>query len=607
MQAPKQDQNRSELTPMELGHATGQTQHYQQLLDRTKQSLILMVDDEPTISDITEIHLQSEGYEKFIAVNDSRHALEVLGQHPVDLLLLDLNMPHVSGFDILQAVRADNRYAMLPIIVMTSASDTETKIQALNLGATDFLAKPVDPAELQLRVRNCLAVKVYERQLIYFDSVTFLPNRKYFYKLVNQTLAEDSDTNCVLFTLAVDQLKRIQDSVGIELANDVLQQVATTLATAMEQNDCTEGTRWGPLAKSGPDEFSCLLIGDPEPSAIQYLAEQLKLSISQNYVVGDHEFFLSASVGVAFFPHHGGDGDKIIRAAGGACCEAKRAGGNVCRIYTERLGQLARRQLSLESSLRRALEKDEFYLMYQPKVDLKQERIVGAEALIRWRTSEGEVISPEHFIPLAEETGLIVPIGKWVLQTACAQLRSWQAHGLAKMNMSVNVAAAQFFDARFADSVLRAARENKTNLQQITLEMTEGTLIGEDSHLTETLNRLKSMGARIAIDDFGTGYSSLSYLKRFPLDELKIDRSFVRDLPSNEGDTAIVAAIIAMARSLDLIVVAEGVEDTEQLALLRSFGCDLCQGFYFSKPRLGDDFVNFAKRFNYRQRSRSLG
>lgn len=589
------------------GQDNVQVRHYQKLLERTKESLILMVDDEPTISDITEIHLQSEGYTKFLAVNDSRQAMATLAQHPVDLILLDLNMPNVDGFEILQAVRADARFSMLPIIVMTSASDAETKIKALNLGASDFLAKPVDPAELQLRVRNCLAVKVYERQLLYFDSVTFLPNRKYFHEQVNGLLDSHPDKSYVLFTLAIDQLKRIQESVGVELANGVLQQVARNLKGAMNVGQCPAGTQWGMLAKSGTDEFSCLLEGEPESNALQYIAEHLKFAISQNYLVGEHEFFLSASVGVAVFPHHGGNGDKIIRAAAGACGLAKKSGGNTCRIYTEHLGQLARRQLSLDSSLHRAVEKNEFYLMYQPKVDLHQNRITGAEALIRWRTAEGEIISPEHFIPIAEETGLIVPIGQWVMETACAQLRTWQTQGLAKIDMAINVAAAQFYDARFADNVLQASEAYKTDLRQITLEMTESTLVGEDTHLTETLKRLKAMGVKISIDDFGTGFSSLSYLKRFPLDELKIDRSFVSDLPSAEGDTAIVAAIIAMARSLNLKVVAEGVEDAKQLAVLRKFGCDLSQGYYFSKPRMGDDFVSFVKSFNYRQRSRQSG
>ena len=590
-----------------LGKTAGQANHYNELLERTKQSLILMVDDEPIISDITEAHLQCEGYTRFVAENDSRLALAALASQPVDLLLLDLNMPHINGFEILKAVREDPRYRSLPIIVMTSASDSDTKIRALNLGATDFLAKPVDPAELQLRVRNCLAVKVYERQLLYFDSITYLPNRKYFQERLSRLIIEQPNTEYTLFTLTVDQLKRIHEGVGVELANEVLRQVAQSLGGVVGQPDISTGADWVLLAKSGPDEFSCVLRGTAEVAILQMLATDLKQAVNHNYRIGSHEFYLSASVGVATYPNHAQNSEELIRAASGACAEAKQSGGNTCRLYTERLGQIARKQLSMDSSLRKALERNQFFLMYQPKIDLHSERVMGAEALIRWRTDDGDLISPEHFIPLAEETGLIVPIGQWVMETACAQLRAWEAQGLAKIKMAINVAAAQFFDTRFVHSLQNACDNAKIDPKLITVEMTEGTLVGEDAQLPETLAKIKAMGAQISIDDFGTGYSSLSYLKRFPLDELKIDRSFVKDLPGNQSDSAIVEAIISMARSLGLTVVAEGVEDEKQLELLRRYQCDKVQGYFFSKPRMGDEFVSFAKRFRYRQRSRQLG
>ncbi|BFM09530.1 putative bifunctional diguanylate cyclase/phosphodiesterase [Halioxenophilus aromaticivorans] len=589
------------------GNTAGQVEHYNELLERTKQSLILMVDDEPIISDITEAHLQCEGYSRFVAENDSRKALQVLSQHPVDLLLLDLNMPHVNGFEILEAVRENPRYRSLPIIVMTSAADSETKIRALNLGATDFLAKPVDPAELQLRVRNCLAAKVYERQLLYFDSVTYLPNRTYFHERLKQLLVEEPEEEFVLFTLSIDQLKRIQDGVGAEAANEVMRQLAQSLGGVVAQPDISTGAEWVLLAKSGGDEFSCVLRGTSDVGVLRMLANDIKLAVEQNCAVGSHEFYVSASVGVAVYPNHAQDSEELARAAAGASAEAKGEGGNTCRLYTERLGQIARRQLSMDSSLRRALDRHELFLMYQPKVDIARQRITGAEALIRWRTSDGELISPEHFIPLAEETGLIVPIGQWVVTTACFQLRAWEAQGMAKMNMAINVAAAQFFDSRFVDSLQFACNSAKVDPKQITVEMTEGTLVGEDAHLPDTLKRIKAMGAQISIDDFGTGYSSLSYLKRFPLDELKIDRSFIRDLANDESDSAIVQAIISMAHSLGLQVVAEGVEDAEQLKLLGDYGCRKIQGFYFSKPRMGDEFVSFAKRFNMTQGNRQMG
>jgi len=582
-----------------------QSQHYQDFLEGTKQSLIMMVDDEPIISDITEAHLRSEGYQSFLAVNDSRLALEVLAENRVDLLLLDLNMPHVNGFEILEAVRADARYRMLPVIVMTSAADPSTKIRALKQGATDFLAKPVDPAELFLRVRNCLVMKVYERQLLYFDSATYLPNRRYFTEESQRLLAEHKGSEYVLFTVVLDQLKRITEAMGADLANSVVQLVSKSLSSVVhkaESSASSYGARWIMLARIGPDEFACLLAGSIDRHQVQLLADQIKKSVGHNYLVGDHELYVSASVGVAVYPHHGADSDKLIRASAAACAQAKKEGGDTCRIYSEQYGRLAKQQLSLDIALRRALEKHEFYLVYQPKIDLRSERVTGAEALLRWRTADGEIISPDHFIPLAEETGLIVPIGQWVMETAFSQLRLWEAQGLKNLNMAINVAAAQFFDTRFIHNIERTAKATNTRLQNITLEMTEGTLIGEDGLLNENLQRLKAMGIRVSIDDFGTGYSSLSYLKRFPLDELKIDRSFVRDLPHSEGDLAIVGAVMAMARSLNFKVVAEGVEEYAQLQLLRSYGCDVTQGFFFSEPLLGNDFVAFIKAFNYRRR-----
>jgi EAL domain-containing protein (putative c-di-GMP-specific phosphodiesterase class I) len=311
-------------------------------------------------------------------------------------------------------------------------------------------------------------------------------------------------------------------------------------------------------------------------------------------ILGGNEVFIGASIGIALYPADTMDADSLLKFADSAMYHAKESGRNNFQFYSQDMTASVQARLRLETDLRRALDKRELFLHYQPQVDARSNRITGVEALLRWRDASGTLISPAQFIPLAEDTGLIVPIGQWVLETACAQLKRWHDAGHGEMIMSVNVASRQLRDPMFRDIVSQAIVASGIPAQSLELEITESVLLEHSNDTLRTLNELKRLGVSLAIDDFGTGYSSLSYLKRFPIDRLKIDQSFVRDLADDSNDLAIVRAIIALARAMRLAVIAEGVETAEQLELLRCEDCHQYQGYFFAHPMSADDV---AERF----------
>jgi EAL domain-containing protein (putative c-di-GMP-specific phosphodiesterase class I) len=307
-------------------------------------------------------------------------------------------------------------------------------------------------------------------------------------------------------------------------------------------------------------------------------------AMKQPFQVDGHEVFITPSLGIAVFPNDGDDSDTLIQHAGVAMNQVKQRGRNGYEFYSAHMNASARERLSLENQLRRALERDELRLVYQPKVSLRTGRIVGAESLLRWNHPELGMVSPIRFIPLAEETGLIVAFGAWVLRTACEQNRAWQLAGLRNIRVAVNVSARQFRDGRFVRTVDEALQNSGLDPQYLTLELTENTIMENAKENLETLHQIKAMGVKLSVDDFGTGYSSLSYLKQLPLDELKIDRSFIMEIRSEADKAPIVTAIIGMAHSLGLTVVIEGIESEAQLSFSRAGGCDEYQGYLFSKP-----------------------
>jgi len=350
------------------------------------------------------------------------------------------------------------------------------------------------------------------------------------------------------------------------------------------------------LSRIGGDEFTSLLHGIDTIEGVASAVRRIRGALAEPFGLKGEEVFVTASIGVAIFPDDGEDVDTLLKHADIALSHAKQSGRNVCQFYSAEINARSVQRLSLENRLHTAIDRDELILHYQPKVDTLTGRVIGAEALLRWQHADLGLVPPGEFIPIAEETGLIVSIGDWVLREACRQAAAWRAAGLGSIRIAVNVASQQFRVNALVKTIREALEQHDLDGDALALELTESALMEKPKACIAALEELKGLGLRLSIDDFGTGYSSLSYLRRFPLDELKIDRSFVMDIPASVDDAAIVAAIISMAHSLSLSVVAEGVETVDQLSFLRGLGCDECQGFLFSRAVPADSFADLLRR-----------
>ena len=419
-------------------------------------------------------------------------------------------------------------------------------------------------------------------RLAYYDNLTGLPNRPLFNDRLHQAVADAKRRGgyVAVMLLDIDRFKVINDTMGHEAGDRLLQEIALRLKRGVREGDT--------VSRLGGDEFALVMAGVPDMHGVSHLAQNVLSRFAAPITIEGREVFTGASIGVALYPTDTQDTDSLLKFADSAMYHAKESGRNNYQFYSHDMTTNIQARLRLETGLRHALERGELFLHYQPQVDAARGRITGVEALLRWRDSTGAIISPAQFIPLAEETGLIVPIGDWVLESACRQLKRWHDAGHAELTMSVNVASRQFREPHFAQGVARIFADTRVLPTAIELEITESLLLENNEETRRTLDLIKVLGATLAIDDFGTGYSSLSYLKRFPLDRVKIDQSFVRDLGTDPDDLAIVRAIVALSRSLKLEVIAEGVETKEQLALLRSEGCDEYQGFLFARPMDAD-------------------
>ncbi len=406
----------------------------------------------------------------------------------------------------------------------------------------------------------------------------------------------------------LDRFKRINETLGHRVGDQLLQTVSERLVNCLRKSDSVarqgkEGAAAATVSRIGGDEFTILLTNIMSPEDPARVARRILARLAQPFTAGEQELFLTASIGISVFPSDGTDVESLLKNAGTAMSHAKEEGKNTYQFYSQAMNATAFQRLALENSLRKALDRGEFVLHYQPQVDIGRWKIIGVEALIRWKHPDLGMVPPSEFIPLAEEAGLIALIGEWTLQTACAQNKAWQDAGFAPIRMAVNISGLQFGQQNLMESITRTLHNSGLPPEHLELELTEGTIMRDAEATITTLRQFKEMGLRLAIDDFGTGYSSLSYLKRFPLDTLKIDRSFLLDFASHSDDTAIITAIIAMARSLKLRVLAEGVETEQQLAFLRQQGCDEIQGYLFSKPIPADAMTQLLQA-NRGQRQR---
>ncbi|MGB5324990.1 MAG: EAL domain-containing protein [Pseudomonadales bacterium] len=579
----------------------------------TSSAVVMMVDDEPIMMELVETYLQEHGYNNFVAVDRSSEAMQKLEKSAPDLLLLDLNMPEVSGFEILEAVRSSREYKHLPVIVLTSSTDAESKLKALELGATDFLAKPVDPSELILRLRNILTVKAYQDRLENYDDLTGLPNRKLFLDRLSWVLEKQlvERGGLAVLTVALDRFKQVNDSLGPKVGDQILKLVAERLVATLRaintENGSEEQRAWSNISRLSGDEYAVVLPGVLHASESSGVGRRILASFENPFTVAGQEIYLTASIGIAHAPEDGEDSDLLLKAATAATAYAKSDGGNQSRFYAKEINEEARKRLRLEGDLRRAREENQLSLHYQPKINALTGRIVGAEALLRWRHPELGNLPPVQFIPMAEDTGLIIPIGDWILAEACKQAAAWRAQGLGDIKVSVNVSAKQFRHALLASAVLEALGSAGLPPELLVIEITESLVMDDIDAKLLILNELRGLGVSLSMDDFGTGYSSLSYLQRLPIDELKIDRSFLVDIPGNSGGLSIVKAIIALAKSLELSTVAEGVERHEQVDTLVELGCSIIQGWYFAKAMPAGEFVEFAHSIQDPSSQRAAG
>jgi diguanylate cyclase (GGDEF)-like protein len=425
-----------------------------------------------------------------------------------------------------------------------------------------------------------------------YDSLTNVTNRSFFYDRVELAMARARRYKRVLAVLILDldHFKAVNDTLGHTFGDRLLKRVAERLTGCLRASDT--------VARLGGDEFAVLLPEIEQIDDVTGVVDKIMATLREPVMLEEQEIFVSVSIGSSLYPNDGEDAETLLKNADSAVLRAKQVGRNNHQFYAPLMNAEASRRLQLGNALRRALERREFLLHYQPQVDTDRGELVGVEALVRWRHPGLGLVSPGEFIPLAEETGLILPIGDWVLREACRQARAWHDDGFPPVRMAVNLSNRQFSQEGLVESITAALEETKLEPHRLALELTESGFMHNEEGAIATLKTLKEMGIHVSIDDFGTGYSSLRYLKRFPIDELKIDRSFVRDVTTDHDDAAIVGAIIAMANSLRVSVIAEGVETAEQLSFLREQGCNVIQGFYLSRPLPTEEMTRVFREGN---------
>ncbi len=501
-------------------------------------------------------------------------------------------------------------------LVIDGLSEYKTKIDVDNV----LLGLKVDERTAELSERNRELNRAVEevthaknrlRQLAYFDSLTALPNRRLFAEQLGLLLrvAKREKYYVALLFLDLDNFKRINDSLGHSAGDLVLQEVGLRLSECMRDSDlvsrCTVTDSRIGVSRLGGDEFTVVLNNVKNTKTVAAVAERLLAALAVPIAIEGHELVVTPSIGVAVAPRDGDDVETLLKHADTAMYHAKTGGKNSYKYYSKKMMGTGVERLKLESDLRRAIERGELILHYQPQVDLDTGDVVGAEAMVRWNHPQAGLVPPMEFIPLAEEMGLIVDLGRWVLSEACRQMKAFQQKGLYFPKMAVNVSSLQFNQA-FIDYVDSVLTEMQLGPEFLELELTEGIIMSDANASIEVLQTLKRLGVSLSVDDFGTGYSSLSYLSRFPLDELKIDRSFVTELASSENSRALVRAIIAMGKSLGLRLVAEGVENFEQYSFLKNHGLKVIQGYLFSKALPVEEFEKLLQGHPFREQIKTL-
>jgi diguanylate cyclase (GGDEF)-like protein len=509
------------------------------------------------------------------------HGLERLAAGETGLVLLDLSLPDSLGLDTFSRVYAHS--PTVPIIVLTGNDDQTVALSAVKNGAQDYLIKGRLDRELLLRsMQYSIERKRYQVQLEHqanYDALTGLPNRNLLHdRLRRSVYAQRMPRTVAVVFIDLDHFKFVNDSLGHSIGDELLKGMAERLRLMLRDGDT--------VARLGGDEFVLILNDQSNEEVIYRAMQRITAELAQPIEIDGKELVVTCSAGVSLYPQDGPDVDTLLKNADAAMYRAKEHGRNNFQFYTAEMNERVNERLALENALRRAIERNELLLHYQQRVELRSGAIIGAEALVRWMHPEWGLVHPARFIPLAEETGLIVPIGEFVLREACRQARAWIDEGLKPGVVSVNLSARQFRQEGLVRRVSRVLVDTGLDPQHLEMELTESTVMHSVDAAIATLQGLKSLGLSLSVDDFGTGYSSLAYLKNLPLDKLKIDRSFVRDIgagaEANEG--VLAQAIISLGHNLNLHVVAEGVETDAQVRFLKKHKCDEVQGYFYGEP-----------------------
>lgn len=551
---------------------------------------ILIVDDEELIRNLL-LSVLGESYECELAVS-AEAALGRLGEATFDLVISDINMGGMDGIELARRISATSPETV--VMMVSGNEEIDSPIEALRNGAFDYLRKPFNVDQVQVAVERAirhgsllvskrrheaeLETLVAERAerlnyLAYHDPLTGLANRSFFEEKLNDLVANNA-LGAAVISLSIDRFQGIRDTLGHTQGDRVLVEFAKRLARLNAEL----------IARFEGAEFSVLVHGRDAAAVVDEVFQQVKNPIS----AGEYEIYITVSVGIDSTQANG-DSETLLRNAGAALTRARSLGGNNFQSYTPEMHREDMRRLTLENSLRRALEKHEFELYYQPKVDVNSRQIVGMEALVRWNHPEFGMVPPADFIAIAEENGFIIPLGEWIVAEACRQSKEWHDKG-HKLKVAVNLSACQLQQGDLVARVARIIADSGLAPEFLNLEVTESSIMHDPDAASRTLHELRQQGIHISVDDFGTGHSSLGYLKKLPIDVLKIDRSFVSDVTTDRDDAALVMAIIDLAHTLRLKVVAEGVESEDQLAFLHLLRCDEWQGYLFSEPIRAAEF-----------------
>ncbi len=558
-----------------------------------KRILLIEDDEDARVLFLHQMSRVAEKYQIDVAVTGSQ-ALIKLAKTNYYCVIMDYWLEGSSASELLIEIKS-KKLDNPPIIILTSVQDESLGVELVSKGAQDYLIKNEATEKSLVRAieyaaeRHQLKIQLQSSQkqehyLAYHDPLTSLPNRQAFFGRLDQVVAQvkrDNKKTAVLF-LDLDCFKQINDTLGHSAGDELLRNVAEKLNECVRQSDT--------VARLGGDEFTVVLIDIERAQDVAKVAKKILEKLSMKFNKNGLEYHVTASIGISLFPTDGTEAKELVKNADIAMYRAKKQGKNTYQFYDKSMEAVAFERLALEASLRKAIVNNEFVIHYQPQLSVATGEMLGFEALLRWQHPHLGLLSPDKFLGLAEDSGLILPIGEWVIKTALAEYKQWTLKGFPKVCMTVNLSAKQFSQKKILEKMKEVLKEVSFNPSLLGFEITEESAIEDKEFKNSTLNGLKEMGIKLLIDDFGTGFSSLGYLNQLPIDILKIDHSFLRGIPEDESNSAIVSAVVAMAHQLGLKVVAEGVEKLKEKEFLKKIKCDMYQGYLEGEPERGTTF-----------------